>query len=77
MAEQEMIYSPSNYPEASSAIQGGPKMRPVDTTLRKNIDMWIEAAQAEVKKLTDTKARLEASGLLDTRIEDLQQAMRW
>lgn len=53
------------------------RMRPIDTTLRKNIDMRIAEAEAEVKRLTDTKARLEASGLLDTRIEDLQQAMRW
>jgi hypothetical protein len=55
----------------------GPRMRPVDTTLRKNIDQRIEDAQKEVEKLTAIKARLEASGLLDTRIDDLTQAMRW
>lgn len=74
MAEQEMIHSDRNYPEQAISST---KMRPVTTTLRQNIDLRIQSAEAEVKKLTDTKARLEASGLLDTRIEDLQQAMRW
>ena len=78
MAEQEMMYPPESYGNAKQATIGsGPNMRPIDTTLRKNIDLRIQQAEAEVKKLTETKARLEASGLLDTRIEDLQQAMRW
>jgi hypothetical protein len=48
-----------------------------DITLRENIDRQIEQAEDRVRQLQDTKARLEASHLLDTRIEDLEVSMRW
>lgn len=48
-----------------------------DLTLRENIDQQITHAEARVKELHETKARLEASNLLDTRIDDLTRAMRF
>lgn len=46
-------------------------------TLRENIDQQIKSAEERVADLIATKARLESSGILDTRISDLQAAMRW
>lgn len=52
------------------------KRRP-DITLRQNIDGKIEQARNQVKALEDAKTRMESSGILDMRIEDIQSAMRW
>lgn len=49
----------------------------MDVTLRQNIEAQIALAEAHLQSLKDAKARLEQSNLLDTRIDDLQQAMRW
>jgi uncharacterized protein YjgD (DUF1641 family) len=72
----------SNYPDAAPMqYAGGAKMvghaRRLDITMRQNIDERIKRAQAVVKELEETKARLEKSGLLDTRIDDIQRAMRF
>jgi len=73
-----------NYPDAvpqqfQGAMEG--KMlaagRRLDITLRQNIDERIKQAQAHVKELEDTKTRMEKSGILDMRIDDIQRAMRF
>ena len=51
--------------------------RRLDITLRQNIDERIQEAQARVVALEATKARMEVSGILDMRIDDIQEAMRW
>ena len=73
-----------NYPEASQQYQpaalGGPispAMRRLDITLRQNIDERIKQAQAHVAELEATKTRMESSGILDMRIDDIQRAMRF
>lgn len=48
-----------------------------DITLRKNIDAQIEQAQERLAELQQTRERLEESNLLDTRIDDLERAMRF
>ena len=53
------------------------QQRRLDITLRQNIDQRIAEAQANVKTLEETKARMEKSGILDMRIDDIQRAMRW
>lgn len=52
-------------------------LRRLDITLRQNIDERIKQAQAHVVELEATKTRMEASGILDMRIEDIQSAMRF
>jgi phage-related protein len=51
--------------------------RRLEVTLRQNIDQQIAQAEAHVKTLQETKARMEASGVLDLRIDDLNRAMRF
>ena len=51
--------------------------RRLDITLRQNIDERIQQAQAHVAALEATKTRMEASGILDMRIDDIQSAMQW
>lgn len=53
------------------------KQRRIDLTLRQNIDAQIKDAEQRVSDLKATKERLIASGILDTRIDDIQAAMRW
>lgn len=65
-----------NYPQTAGASLGGMARRE-DVTLRENIDQQIEQAEARVKELQETKARLMTSGILDTRIDDLSRAMRF
>jgi len=60
------------YPEDAQA-----KQRRLDVTMRQNIDAQIKAAEDYVTQLKETKARLESSGILDTRIDDIQRAMRF
>lgn len=64
-----------NYPTQAGEALG--KSRKLDITLRQNIDAQIEIAEKHVEALKLAKSRLETSGILDTRIDDLQQAMRW
>jgi hypothetical protein len=65
------------YPMETAAQEGALQKRRLDVTLRQNIDQQIEQAEKRVADLKDIKQRLEASNLLDTRIDDLQSAMRW
>ena len=67
-----------NYP-SEAKVAGGAMLqaRRLDITLRQNIDERIQEAQARVVALEATKARMEVSGILDMRIDDIQEAMRW
>jgi hypothetical protein len=65
-----------NYPTAK-AIAGSEVMRRPDATLRQNLDDQIVQAEKCLASLKEAKARLETSGILDSRIEDIQTAMRW
>ena len=49
--------------EATGMLIGGASRR-LDITLRQNIDERIKQAHAAAKELEDTKARMEASGIL-------------
>lgn len=62
--------------EAQTAA-GSLVSRRLDITLRQNIDEQIVQARAHVKALEETKARMETSGILDARIDDIQRAMRF
>ena len=67
-----------NYPqEATKALSGAVQARRLDITLRQNIDERIAEAEARATALREAKARMEAGGLLDQRIDDIQEAMRW
>jgi chlorite dismutase len=57
---------------AEGAIQ-----RKLDITLRENIDTQIGHAEKHVESLKAAKERMEKSGMLDMRIDDIQAAMRW
>lgn len=48
-----------------------------DITIRQNIDEQIVMAEKRLSELQAIRDRLNASGLMDTRIADLQQAMQW
>ena len=62
-------------PESGGALIGS--QRRLDITLRQNIDERIKQAHAQVKTLEETKDRMEKSGILDCRIEDIRSAMRF
>lgn len=51
--------------------------RRLDITIKENIDEQIVNAEKRLEDLKAVRERLNASGLMDTRIDDLQQAMRW
>ena len=51
--------------------------RRLDITLRQNIDERIKQAQANVAELEATKERMEKSGILDMRIDDIHRAMQF
>ena len=53
------------------------KQRRLDVTLRENIDEQIKQAEEHVATLRATKDRMEKSGILDMRIDDIQRAMRF
>lgn len=75
-----MMESEANYPQIvgySGAGASELQRRRLDITLRQNIDERIKQAQAQVKELEETKDRMEASGILDMRIDDIQRAMRF
>jgi hypothetical protein len=65
-----------NMPCEAKAV-GGPIMRRPDITLRENLDEQIIQAEKRLAGLKEARARLEKSGILDSRIEDIQTAMRW
>ena len=70
------------YPEsaqAQNAFAGGivPATRRLDITLRQNIDERIKQANAHVAELEATKERMEKSGILDMRIDDIRRAMQF
>lgn len=52
-------------------------MRRPDITLRQNLDDQIVQAEKRLNELKAARGRLEQSGILDSRIEDIQTAMRW
>lgn len=54
-----------------------PTARRLDITIKENIDEQIAHAEKRLDDLKAIRDRLSASGLMDTRIDDLQQAMRW
>jgi hypothetical protein len=59
------------------AAQGviGLNSRRVDITIGENLDERIMRAERNLQELKDTKARIEATGLLTARIDDLRRAM--
>jgi len=63
-------------PTQGAAGQLMAKRKP-DLTLRQNIDAQIAQTQAHLDSLVATKERMEKSGIIDMRIEDLQTAMRF
>lgn len=66
----------ANYPmEAAQATM--PAQRRLDITIGQNLDEQIKQAEARLQELRDTKDRMEQSGILTTRIDDLQRALRW
>ena len=71
-----------NHPEAMQAkeatgVQLIGHARRLDITLRQNIDERIKQAQANVAELEATKNRMEKSGILDMRIDDIHRAMQF
>lgn len=64
--------SDRNYPSEQAV-----SARKLDITLRQNIDEQLTQAEARVEELKQTKDRMERSGILDMRIDDIQRAMRW
>ena len=70
----EQAYYPAQT-EAKAELIGG--ARRMDITLRQNIDERIKQAQAGVAELEATKGRMEKSGILDMRIDDIRRAMKF
>lgn len=67
-----------NYPQPEAQGQaGGALMRRPDITLRENLDAQIVQTEKNLQGLKDARDRLEKTGILDSRIEDIHQAMRW
>ena len=63
--------------EAQSGISGAmERSRHLDITLRQNINERIKQAQTHVAELEATKDRMERSGILDMRIDDIRRAMQ-
>lgn len=75
MDERYPAEAPANYQGAGIAKME--RSRRLDITLRQNIDERIKQAQAHVAELEATKDRMEASGILDMRIEDIRSAMQF
>lgn len=69
--------SAKNALATQAGIGGAVMERKLDITMRENIDEQIKGAEARVAQLQEIKSRLEKSNLLDMRIDDLKQAMRW
>jgi hypothetical protein len=62
--------------QAKSEMAGSLMRRP-DCTLRQNLEDQIVQAEKRLQALREARDRLEKSGILDSRIEDIQTAMRW
>ena len=67
---------PQQYAYAEKAMLSGSARR-LDITLRQNIDDRIKQAQNAVAELEATKERMEKSGILDMRIDDIRRAMQF
>lgn len=65
--------APAKYAGEATALSA----RRPDTTLRQNLENQIVQAEKRLKALQEAKERLEKTGILDSRIEDIHQAMRW
>lgn len=65
--------APATYAGEAKALSA----RRPDTTLRQNLENQIVQAEKHLKALQEAKERLEKTGILDSRIEDIHQAMRW
>jgi hypothetical protein len=74
MDQQESYPTPAGE-YAKNALIGG--ARRMDITLRQNIDERIKQAQNAVAELEATKDRMEKSGILDMRIDDIRRAMQF
>ncbi len=70
-----MIGEP-NYPaqEAKGVLTGS---RRPDVTVRQNLEEKIVIAEKHLADLKECVSRLDKSGILDSRISDIQEAMRW
>jgi hypothetical protein len=51
--------------------------RKLDITIGENLDQRIKQAEERLQELKDTKQRMEATGLLTARIDDIQRAMNY
>ena len=72
------MISEENYPQTKYAAEGQlVSSRRPDVTLRQNIDGQIAQAETRLQELRDAKSRLEASAIIDMRIDDIQKAMRF
>ena len=56
----------------AAGVQTAPR---TDVTLRENLEAQIQRAEEQVKRLKEARDRLEKSGVLDSRIDDLQMSM--
>lgn len=68
------------YDNEAKCAQGGLAVlsqRRLEVTLGENIDEQINMAQKRLDDLKASKERLKKTGLLDSRIDDLQVAMRY
>lgn len=63
-------------PAKNTAYAGQIQARRTDITLRQNIEAQIAEAEERVETLKATRDRLEKSGILDARIDDITRAMR-
>ena len=65
------------YEDKAMAVQnvGMLSQRKIDITIGENLDQRIKMAENKLQELKDTKARIEATGLLTARIDDLRRAM--
>lgn len=59
----------------TAQCQLGLNSRRADITIGENLDERIMWAEKNLQELKDTKARIEATGLLTARIDDLRRAM--
>lgn len=66
--------APMNYALETKMIGNA---RRIDITLRQNIDERIKQARGLVAELEATKERMEKSGILDMRIDDIRRAMQF
>lgn len=67
------MYELQEHKHAQGVIGLG--LRRPDITIGENLDERIMFAEKNLQELKDTKARIEATGLLTARIDDLRRAM--